>query len=410
MFLYIMIAAVTVCAAAGIRETEYCAKGTRGRAVNRSCLFLVFLVLFIPAALRQETGNDYLRYVEFFHLASIDAYVPTEPGFNAVVKLIYGICGYENYLLVFAVFAALTIAFFLTAIRQQSENFLFSFFLFMMFGYYFQSFNTMRYYLALSIALVSMTCWIRRHYAGFILLVVAASLFHKSALIVLVLYPLASCKWRKWMYAAACIFGAAVLAFHNQVLQVLVDLYPTWEDTGDLAAGTSVSWANVVKCAAVLVLAVGVACQQKTHGTQDVREKSHIGTSGTSEGRTPEDGSLYMVLKDCGFAGRQMRMYIHGSFIGLLFYVFGWFIPEVSRICYYLTFTQIFLLPMLLCRIPDEKNKLRKRLTTLVCIAAVFYFAFFLRNAYGDTIKILPYKTFLFHDLDATPSGSIGIQ
>ena len=130
--------------------------------LRRSCLLLILVILAVPAILRQETGNDYLRYVEFFHLASIDAYVPTEKGFNLLVKAIYALCGYENYLLVFAVYAILTIGLMLLAIRQQAEDFAFSFFLFMMFGYYFQSFNTMRYYFALSIALVSMTCLLRR--------------------------------------------------------------------------------------------------------------------------------------------------------------------------------------------------------------------------------------------------------
>lgn len=374
MVLYLMIAAVTAAAAAGVNAMSGFPEGTRGRAISRSCLFLIFLVLAVPAVLRQETGNDYLRYVEFFHLASIDAYVPTEPGFNVLVKFLYSLCGYENYILVFAVFSLLTTLFFLIAIRQQAENFAFSFFLFMMFGYYFQSWNTMRYYLALSMTLVAMTCFIRRQYAGFLILTVLAALFHKSALIVLVLYPLAAHIRKKWEYVLAVALGGCVLAFHGKVLELLVDLYPTWEDTGDLAAGTTVSWVNIAKCLAVLLLTAVVI-------GGDRREKEEL--------------------------TRQMRIYVNGSFLGLLIYVFGWFVPEVSRICYYLVFSQIFLIPMLISRIPPERERFRKMVRTAVIAAAVVYFIFFLRHAYGDTTKLLPYKTFLFHELSRTPSGSI---
>ncbi len=411
VILYIALAAASVAAAAAADRTRSCAAGTRGAVLRRSCLALLALLLIVPAVLRQETGNDYLRYVEFFHLASIDSYVPTEAGFNLLVKALYRLCGYENYLLVFAVFSVWTIGNMLTVIWRQAENFTFSFFLFMMLGYYFQSFNTVRYYLALSIALLALSCILRKQYAGFVLLVLFAALFHKSALVALVLYPLALHRWTRLQRILAAGAGAGVLVFHRQVLQLLVTLYPSWEGTGDLAAGTSVSWVNIARCAAVLALAVLVKRRMAR----------------ANEEEKPETVSC-----------RALRMYINGSFLALLLYIFGWFIPEVSRICYYLTFTQIFLIPMLLDRLPENireraqkdtetealqrekpqggrrkapvnvRGNARSCLTALVILGAALYFAFFLKTAYRDTIKILPYKSFLFHDLNQTPSGSIG--
>ncbi len=411
VILYIALAAASVAAANAADRTHECAAGTRGAVLRRSCLALLALLLIVPAVLRQETGNDYLRYVEFFHLASIDSYVPTEAGFNLLVKALYRLCGYENYLLVFAVFSVWTIGNMLTVIWRQAENFTFSFFLFMMLGYYFQSFNTVRYYLALSIALLALSCILRKQYAGFVLLVLFAALFHKSALVALVLYPLALHRWTRLQRILAAGAGAGVLVFHRQVLQLLVTLYPSWEGTGDLAAGTSVSWVNIARCAAVLALAVLVKRRMAR----------------ANEEEKPETVSC-----------RALRVYINGSFLALLLYIFGWFIPEVSRICYYLTFTQIFLIPMLLDRLPENlriraqkdtetearypekphsgrrkvpvnvRGNARSCLTALVILGAALYFAFFLKTAYRDTIKILPYKSFLFHDLNQTPSGSIG--
>ena len=376
MVLYLLISAAAVAAAAIVNKTEGMRAGSRGSLLRRSCLFLIALILMIPAILRQETGNDYLRYVEFFHLASIDAYVPTEAGFNWLAKSVYSLCGYENYLLLFAIYAVMTILAMLAVIRQQAENFCFSFFLFMMFGYYFQSFNTMRYYFALSLSLLAMTCLLRRQYAGFVILVLLASLFHKTALITLLLYPVAARRWKKRELAAAVVPGLAVLLLHEKAMELLLSLYPSWEGTVDLAAGTSISWVNIAKCLAVLLLAYYV--------------------------RADEDPET--------FRGRQLVMYRNSAYIGLLLYVFGWFIPEVSRICYYLTFTQIFYLPMLLSGLPEtEKGRRQKKLLTILVIAAALvFFALFLRTAYRDTIKILPYKSFLFHDLNRTPSASVG--
>lgn len=376
MVLYLLISAAAVAAAAIVNKTEGMRAGSRGSLLRRSCLFLIALILMVPAILRQETGNDYLRYVEFFHLASIDAYVPTEAGFNWLAKAVYGLCGYENYLLLFAIYAVMTILVMLTVIRQQAENFCFSFFLFMMFGYYFQSFNTMRYYFALSLSLLAMTCLLRRKYAGFVILVLLAALFHKTALITLLLYPVAACRWKKRELAAGVALGLAVLLLHEKAMELLLSLYPSWEGTVDLAAGTSISWVNIAKCLAVLLLAYYV--------------------------RADEDPET--------FRGRQLVMYRNSAYIGLLLYVFGWFIPEVSRICYYLTFTQIFYLPMLLSGLPETERgrRQKKLLTILVIAAALVFFALFLRTAYRDTIKILPYKSFLFHDLNRTPSASVG--
>lgn len=376
MVLYLLISAAAVAAAAIVNKTEGMRAGSRGSLLRRSCLFLIALILMIPAILRQETGNDYLRYVEFFHLASIDAYVPTEAGFNWLAKAVYGLCGYENYLLLFAIYAVMTILAMLAVIRQQAENFCFSFFLFMMFGYYFQSFNTMRYYFALSLSLLAMTCLLRRQYAGFVILVLLASLFHKTALITLLLYPVAARRWKKRELAAAVVPGLAVLLLHEKAMELLLSLYPSWEGTVDLAAGTSISWVNIAKCLAVLLLAYYV--------------------------KADEDPDT--------FRGRQLVMYRNSAYIGLLLYVFGWFIPEVSRICYYLTFTQIFYLPMLLSGLPETEQgrRQKKLLTILVIAAALVFFALFLRTAYRDTIKILPYKSFLFHDLNRTPSASVG--
>ena len=96
MILYISIALLTVLAARwGLTKREYREeRGTRAAAMSRIAYALIFLVLFIPAALRSNTGNDYLKYVDFMHLIRSNAYVPTETGFNTFVRAVYAASGY----------------------------------------------------------------------------------------------------------------------------------------------------------------------------------------------------------------------------------------------------------------------------------------------------------------------------
>jgi hypothetical protein len=76
-------------------------------------------------------------------------------------------------------------------------------------------------------------------------------------------------------------------------------------------------------------------------------------------------------------------------------YTFGAFIPEVSRIRYYMTVSQIFLVPGVLVRI--ENKKWRILFTVAVVLAYTGYFALFLRSAYDINIRLLPYLNWIFN-------------
>ena len=331
---------------------------TRQDMLNRICMAAVFIVLFAVAACRINVGNDYARYVEFMHLVYSGAYVPTEVGFNLLTWLIYHLCGYENFLLVFAVFAFLIPAVFLAAFWQQADSFTWTFAMFMLLGYYFQSISTVRYYLALGIAVYSIRYVIERDWPRFVLLILIGSTFHKSLLVVLVLYVLAQMKWKKWMaFAGGCLCITFVF-LRDQYLQLAVWLYPSYKNTEYLSGGTS--YVNIARCIAVLILSL-------LYYRQTVR------------------------------GNRRIEFYFHCNILALVLYVFCSFLPVISRIGYYLTVTQILFIPAILLRIPeDRQRKLFKALTILACAG---YFIMYMRHAGDDGVRILPYQTFMFHDM-----------
>ena len=89
------------------------------------------------------------------------------------------------------------------------------------------------------------------------------------------------------------------------------------------------------------------------------------------------------------------RFYFFLNLAGLIVYTCGSFIPEVSRIGFYLTIFQIFLIANLLQSMKKGKFK-------VLCIlgaAGVFalYFLVFLYRAYDDSVGLLPYNNWIFH-------------
>jgi len=360
MILYILVAVVTVFL--GLYVNNHCAlvgnRISRQQMLNGLCLSFIFLVLFALSACRLNVGNDYAKYVEFMHLVYCDAYVPTEIGFNSIVRLIYAISGFENFLLVFGFFAFFTILLFMVSMYKQADSFGFSFFLFMAFGYYFQSFNTVRYYLALAIALFAIPYVLRKEWLKFIFLVLLGATFHKSLLVVIPLYYLASVTWKKWQLAIVALLCTTFFFLQDFYLKVVVFLYPTYEDTEYLEGGTS--YVNILRCMGVLVLAL-------------------------------------LYYRKAVKGNRRNSFYFYCNLGALVMYVCCSFLPIISRIGYYLTITHIFFIPALIKQM--ENKKLKKLFTMGVVLAGILYFVLFMKRAGTDGLRILPYETFMFHDM-----------
>ena len=376
MILYICVAFISIILAYEIsRRGKLAGIGTgyienpvmlnsRARQYQRLCLISVFVLLFAVSACRLNVGNDYAKYVEFMHRLYTDAYiddpgVPTEWGFNLLTRVIYALSGYENFLLVFAVYSFATVGIFLKAMWEQSEDFALTFFMFMSLGYYFQSFSTVRYYLALAIALYCMKLVMQKRWAAFIVMVLLGTGFHKSILVIVPLYLLASFAWKKWQLVIALLLASTGLFLQDFYLKVVVKLYPSYEDT-EYLDGSGLSLINIARCAAVLILAV-------------ICYKSQIQ------------------------GNRCMRFYFYMNLGALALYVFCSFLPIISRIGYYLTVSHILFVPALLNGM--ENKKLQRFMKIGVVIVCILYFAMYLMKASDDGVLVLPYRTFFFHDM-----------
>ena len=362
MFVYMMLTLITCIMAYYVQKPVLAGNDTgqvltRIKLRNRILLCGIFLLLFAVAACRFHVGNDYTRYEEFFRLMMIEGSdgVPTEIGLNLLVKGIQYIFGTNVNLLIFAVFAAIIAFLFLKGIYDLSVDFAFSFLLFMTFGYYFNSLNTIRYYMALAMAVISMKYVLKKEYGKFVLVVLLAASFHKSVLLVIPVYFLASFAWKKWQMVVLAVAGVAAFVMKDLLLKIIIIIYPNYANTIYLEAGTSP--VNILRCAGIFV--AGLLLYKKT-------------------------------IQD----SKMNRFFFQLNYLSLLLYLCGSFIPEVSRIGYYMNVGQLFLLPGMVATLPEGKE--RKLWKTVFVAAAVVYFAAFLYKAYDPLIKLLPYQTWIF--------------
>jgi hypothetical protein len=217
--------------------------------------------------------------------------------------------------------------------------------------------------LALAMALYSIALVIKKDWPRFVLMVLIGSMFHKSLLVVLVLYIFAQLKWKRWMYGLLLAAGASCLVLKNFYLKVVIFLYPSYKDTEYLEGGTSP--VTILRCALVL-------------------------------------GFALWLYKEEIEGDRAMEFYFICNLMALALYVFGSFLPIISRIGYYLTVTHIIFVPNLIIRMKDIRKKQVALILTL--LFGIGYFALYMRSAGNDGIRLLPYQTFLFHDLPLTLS------
>ncbi|MBR4981463.1 MAG: EpsG family protein [Lachnospiraceae bacterium] len=334
---------------------------TRRQGLNTLSLLAIFTILFLLSALRLEVGNDYGTYVTTIHEIYVGGYVVTEPLFNGVVKILCELSGGENYLLIFAVFAFVTIWIFLKVLYEQTDDFGMAFFLFMTLGIYFRTFNTVRYYFVLAITLYSFRYMLRKEYGKFVLLIALAALFHKSVLVVIPIYFIANLPWKKW-YAAVLTVGAiGMVIFQDFIMKIALELYPSYKNTIYLEteSGLSGNLMTLVRCVAILIFAL-------------------------------------LCYKDEWKEKQENRFYFKLNFLAVLLYLCGSFLPLVGRIGYYLITSHILFVPAVLRSIKSEKKK--KIFTVLVVIAGAIYFLMFLKSANQPGVRVLPYKSWLFYE------------
>lgn len=360
MYVYIILLFITCFLT---KTVTYCAEHYTVAIGNRKPRFfndgtfgfcLVFILLAFISAIRDGIGIDYTSYL--MHISNIQHGFPNymEIGFKQLCVWLSYIDSNPRFVLV--VVSILTCFFYIKAIWDQSEDITTSIFIFLSWGYYFLTFNTVRNYLALAIVLYAIKFLNKegkKYNILFSILVVIASSIHKSALICLPMYFWAKKELKPKHVLVLLGIVATAFLLKGPVRNLVFMIYPGYLDS---AYDTGrISWLNVIKEVAVILLCLG----------------------------------YYSKVKE----NKLQRFYFNLNVYGLIYYVGFYWMPEVSRVGFYMNATTIMLLPSLMRSIDGKDSKLVK---IIVYVFSFILFLLLLQQFQSPTTLLLPYKTWLF--------------
>lgn len=212
--------------------------------LKRRLTIVAILPMFLIFVLRYKyVGVDTIGYVRFFQkevrrysfaeLLNQDL-MRTEIGYRLYVKLISLFT--DNYTVYFLVNGLVIFGTLLHFARKYTKNPFIFFFLFMTLGTYSFVETGLRQALAMMLCLWSVDFITDKKLIRFVLTVIVAYYFHKSAMIFLVMYPLSLVKKLDWMIAVYIVMAGVLLvgfaAFQGLFNQLLGYEY-TIEETGN---------------------------------------------------------------------------------------------------------------------------------------------------------------------------------
>lgn len=181
-------------------------------------LSIAFLIVFLPSAFRYGIGIDYFSYVDIYE--NIEYEERVEIGFILLNKLLSFLGLSSDWL--FIVSAFITYACFFISYPKKNKT-LFHFFLFITF--YFSTFNIVRSSIAMGFILVGIMSYFKHQKIfRFILFILIASLFHKTAILYVVFIPFLSRHFYSFIrknYLVILLLVSAVFIYKEEILSMV---------------------------------------------------------------------------------------------------------------------------------------------------------------------------------------------
>ncbi len=402
---------ITIAVALGLLvAAEY---GFVGRPrVARALWAAAFVVLLAPAALRYDIGVDYsatmesagyLGYWQLYHLyASQPPALGMDPGFYLLIRLLNVFT--DNPQWMFATISAATYALVLRACRRLSPVPVLSVALFLVAGFYFESYNIARQWFAIACVLnalewvgplalaphacgrganaarlVGETCP-RRSFARYALWVLLGASMHLSCLLWLVVWPLTRLRLTPTR-AFVCLAGFVAVAFVGvRVVQVFFaqtrfGLY--FGPASSVYVGPHPRVNAIVTSGLTWAFALFAPYLGKLQSRRDAKSAAERGEAPGVATATISLDPLDSTLLLC-------------ATLALALNVSAFFVPAiVDRVARYFAPMLILLMPRMLVHIKDAR--LRRLCCALIIVAwlAATYVQAFAGGQYG----VVPYQS-----------------
>lgn len=347
---------------------------------------MAIMPFFIVSALRYDIGTDYTRRYVFDYnrtLQGIDV-----SNLEILFKFIMKFCMIftEEPYLMFVITSAMVVGFILGTSFTKSKDKILSVCIFLLGGFFFDSLNIMRQYMAMSLIFFGYQFLLKskRWYIAYIATVILATLIHSSAIIMLILVFLNRKMLVSWKWVLpVCV----IILILNENLMNVVGFFvqnTKFEAylTGKFAQG-EFSYLFVAENLAIYLMMMYIYSKNKKLGniqTQDI---------------------LFLNIQ-----ALALIVMILGS-VHMLF----------IRTALYFSVFQVISVPYYISKIPNKeviedlkkitKNKFKfvklekymKQAVTVV-IVLCFIFAFTRTNILTNTNEVLPYKTIINKEIE----------
>lgn len=223
-----------------------------GSFASKSLLTIIVSYIAIITGFRYQVGGDYTHYLEVYDFINSPYIDRTyeEIGYRALVKITYAFgWGPRSIFIISGIMMGIALFVFT---RNVVDRRFWGFFLFLFVcgGSFFSSLNLMRQYMALSCCLVAYVLWRKSHWVWAVLLFALGLSFHRSLLVVLLLFPLRYCLRRNRALTIIVVYlvSFAVFVFGlDSIIGIIGRIVPSWSGYANVDTTTSRNAVAILK-------------------------------------------------------------------------------------------------------------------------------------------------------------------
>lgn len=352
------------------------------------CYILASLPFFLVSAFRYNLGTDYWKRYVYTYQEMLKGRPAEELDLETGYFQLINICSLisKEYYIIFIVTSAIIIGLIMFTIFNKSKNPILSVIIFLLAGFFFDSLNIMRQYLAMSFVLFGYRFLIgkKRYWILYVLCVIVASSFHVTAILMLVLllFPKKMLVSPIWVLPCAI----AVLALNENLFDILAMVI---EDTkfahylrNQFAQGEiSVLFIAENLCFYLLMYYI----YRKNKKLNNVQEEDKLLLN------IQAGALLVMVAGSCHMLFIRVALYFSiFQVISVPYYISKIPAQEVAEDIKKITFNKL--------DISKYKKYLKPILNVLVVLC--FIFAFTRTNILVNTNEVVPYRTIFNKELE----------
>ena len=361
-------------------------KKAKKRWIKILCCIMAVMPFFVVSAFRYDLGTDYTRrYVLDYNrtLQGVDVQ-NLEILFKGIMK--FCMIFTEDPYLMFGITSAIIVGFILGTSFTKSQDKILSVCIFLLGGFFFDSLNIMRQYMAMSLIFFGYQFLLKskRWYIVYIAIVIIATLIHSSAIIMLILVLLNKKMLVSWKWVLpVCV----IIVLLNENLMNILEFFVQNTRfsvylTGKLAQG-EFSYLFVAENLIIYLMMMYIYSKNKKIDNIQTQDILFLNIQALA--------LIVMVL------GSAHMLFIRTA---LYFSIF-----QVISLPYYISKIPVKEVIKDLKKITRNKfkfsklEKYMKQVVTLVVILC-FVFAFTRTNILVNTNEVLPYKTIINKDIE----------